>query len=89
MDYSLAHALAELAHLQKNLRLRETERAIKRIEVLGSMRKRWFDFVSIIGAEQELRELEKQITALEEKLPACKREIYEVFKRARDRAHPV
>ena len=57
--------------------------------MLGSMRKRWFDFVSIIGAEQELRELEKQITAMEEKLPACKREIHEAFKRARDRAHPV
>jgi hypothetical protein len=57
--------------------------------VLGSMRKRWFDFVSIIEGEQELRELEKQITAMEEKLPAREHEIHEAFKRARDRAYPV
>jgi hypothetical protein len=53
------------------------------------MRKRWFDFVSIIEGEQELRELEKQITAMEEKLPAREHEIHEAFKRARDRAYPV
>jgi hypothetical protein len=89
MDYYFAHALAEFAHLQTDLRLTETEWAIKRIEVLGSMRKRWFDFKSIIGGERELREVEKQIAAMEEKLPTCEHEIHEAFERARDRAYPV
>ena len=47
--------------------------------MLGAMRKRWFDFKSIIGGERELRELEKQIAAMEEKLPTCEHEIHEAF----------
>jgi hypothetical protein len=85
MDYYFAHALAEFPHLRKDLRLRETEWAIKRIEVLGSTRKRWFDFKSIVEGEQELRELEKQITVMEEKLPMREHEIHQAFKHARDR----
>jgi hypothetical protein len=86
MDYHLAHALAEFAHLQKDRALKETEWAIKRIEVLGLMRHRQLDFKSVVQGEQELRDMENQIAALEQRLPPGEREIWEAFKRARDRA---
>jgi hypothetical protein len=86
MDYNLAYALADFAHLQKDLAVKETEWAIKRIEVLGAMRQRQFSFKSIVEGEQELREIENQIAAMEERLPTSKYEIWEEFKRARDRA---
>jgi hypothetical protein len=53
MDYYLAHDLATVAHLKKDLRLKEIEWMIKKIELLGALRKRDVRFATIASDEAE------------------------------------
>lgn len=83
LDYNLAHALAQFACLQKDLSIKATEWAVKKIEVLGSMRKRRPNLQTIAEDERELREIEREIEKMRERLPALKHNVWEAFRNAR------
>jgi predicted nucleic acid-binding Zn-ribbon protein len=85
MNYDLAYALAEYAHQKNALETKSTEWEIKRIEVLGLMRKRDFSFKSTVDGEQELRDLEKQVAVIEEQLRECGRKIWVEYDRIKAR----
>lgn len=65
MTYAYAHALADFAHLRKDLSIKSLEWSIKKIQLLGMMRKRHVDLPSIVDVEGELREIELKRANLE------------------------
>lgn len=85
MDYRLAHAWATLAHLQKDLAIKEVEWVIKKTELLGATRKREPSLSSIASDELELRDIERELEAMREELPAAQRDAWEAFRQARDK----
>ena len=85
MDYELAYALAEYAHQKNALEAKSREWELKRIEVLGLMRKREFSFKAIVDGEQELHELEKQAAVIEEQLRNSRNKIWVEYDRIKAR----
>jgi hypothetical protein len=83
MTYELAHDLADLAHLTKELGLKETEWQIKKIELLGAMRKRQTRFDIMASEEFELRALERQIDETRSRGPTVKKAVLESFRAAK------
>jgi hypothetical protein len=81
MDYYLAHDLAEFAHLKNEHSTKETEWALKKVEVLGLMRQRQPSFKSIVYAEQELRGIQDDIAQIEQRQQSCKRQLFERSRR--------
>ena len=73
----------QIACLRPDFEAKSTEWEIKRVEILGLMRKRDSSFKSTVDAEQELRELEKQIAEIEDRLRKCQREIWIEYNRIR------
>jgi hypothetical protein len=47
MTYTYAHALADFAHLRKDLNIKNSEWSIKKIRLLGMMRRRNEKLVSM------------------------------------------
>jgi hypothetical protein len=85
MNYELAYELAEYAHQKNALEAKSTEWELKRIEVLGLMRKREFSFKAIVDGEQELHELEKQVAVIEEQLRNSRNKIWVEYDRIKAR----
>jgi hypothetical protein len=85
MNFDLAYALAEYAHQENALETKSTEWEIKRIEVLGLMRKREFSFKCIVDGERELHELEKQVAVIEEQLRDGRNKIWVEYDRFKAR----
>ena len=65
MTYDYAHALADFAHNRMDLSIKSSEWNIKKIQLLGMMRKRHVDLSSIADVEGELREIELKRANLE------------------------
>jgi hypothetical protein len=65
------------------LSVKETEWAIKKIEVLGSMRKREIGLQTIVEEERDLREIEREIEEIRERVPTHARQMFEAFQHAR------
>jgi hypothetical protein len=82
-DYYLAHSLAEFAHLKNDLATKETEWAVKRIEVLGLTRQRQISFKPIVDGERELRWMDNELAGMEQRLQTLRHQIVEAVKRAR------
>lgn len=79
MTYELAHALATLASTKKEIAIRRTEWAIRKIEVLGLLQKRATDFSRIADGEQELLDLQKEMGELESRLGPAKQELFRAY----------
>jgi hypothetical protein len=65
MTYNLAHALAAFAELRQDVGIKRADWGIQKIKLLGLMRKRGVRLSEIVYAEQELRENEQELKALE------------------------
>jgi hypothetical protein len=74
MTYNYAHALANFATLTKDLSIKNSERGLKKTQLLGMMRKRDVKLSSIVEAEREIRKVEQESARLEQ--------IYENARRA-------
>ena len=81
MDYYLAYHLAEFAHLKNLHSTKETEWALKKVEVLGLMRQGQSSFNSIVYREQELRGIQDDIAQIEQRQQSCKRQLFERSRR--------
>ncbi len=86
MDYHLAHDLATVAHLKKDLRLKEIGWMIKKIELLGALRKRDVRFATIASDEAELHEVQEEIDELRSRISAAKKAVLDSFSRAQNKA---
>jgi hypothetical protein len=77
ITYPLAHDLAALAHQTYELTIKRVEWHIKKVELLGLMRKRACDLAAVASEEFELREIEREIQSLRDGLPAWKKAVWE------------
>ena len=77
ITYPLAHDLAALAHQTYELTIKRVEWHIKKVELLGLMRKRACDLAAIASQEFELREIEREIQSVGDGLPAWKKAVWE------------
>ena len=85
MTYNYAHALADFATLRKDISIKSVEWGIKKIELLGLMRKRDVRFAAIAEAERELREIERNTEKLERHLENRRKAVCDaVFEQMRE-----
>jgi hypothetical protein len=84
MDYGLAHSLVELAHMEVKQSIMTVEWRIKKIEMLGEMRKRQPNLTSVAYGEQELNDLDQERRRISAHLVTLDQTLWSEFVRARD-----
>lgn len=85
MTYTYAHALADFAHLRKDLSIKDAEWSIKKIQLLGLMRKRCANLLSIADLERELQEIALDRSNLQVRYEAKRKAICDaVFEKMRE-----
>jgi hypothetical protein len=84
MDYGLAHSLAEVAQLEADLGIKQVEWRIKKIGIIGQMRKRQPDLAAVAYGEQELEELQQDIRDTKGRLSRSHDGLWTEFVRVRD-----
>jgi hypothetical protein len=87
MSYDLAHALASFALLRKDVAIKSTEWRIKKVELLGLMRKRQAKLDTIAELDHDLQEIQQDLEDLEGGIPRAERQVWEAFN-ARPRNTP-
>lgn len=75
MTFNYAHALAGFATTQMDINIKTTEWKIKRVVLLGLMKKQRTDFAEVAYSELELKELEREIGRLEGQLGLRRKEV--------------
>lgn len=82
MTYDLAHALVTLANLRKDVSIKRTEWSIKKIEILGLVRKRELQYANAAESEQDLQDIQEELAKLEIGKQGAERDLMRTFSEA-------
>jgi len=84
MNYDLAFSLVEVAQMEAQRSVKTVEWRIKKIEMLGEMRKRQPNLSAVAYGEQELNDLDQERRQMSEELTNLHKALWDEFVRARD-----